>query len=122
MKASTSFSPLRPAGIASLVRPKWAAAALAAVALAFAAQSAQAGYVFRDIINHHDVTFNQELGINNSGIIAGYFGSGAAGHPNKGYVVVPPYHGRNFTRENFPGSVQTQVTGINDQILGTPPR
>lgn len=61
-----------------------------------------------------DLTFNQLLGINNEGIIAGYFGSGAAGHPNKGYALVPPFAQRDFINENFPGSVQTQVTGLND--------
>ena len=74
----------------------------------------RAAYVFQDIINNSDVTFNQELGINSAGTIAGYFGSGAAGHPNKGCSVVPPYGQANFTNENFPGSVQTQVTGLND--------
>ena len=61
-----------------------------------------------------DVTFNQLLGINNQGIIAGYFGSGAAGHPNKGYALAPPFAQRDFLNENFPGSTQTQVTGLND--------
>jgi hypothetical protein len=61
-----------------------------------------------------DVTFNQLLGINNQGIIAGYFGSGAAGHPNKGYALVPPFAQHSFLNENFPGSAQTQVTGLND--------
>jgi probable HAF family extracellular repeat protein len=61
-----------------------------------------------------DLTFNQLLGINNEGIIAGYFGSGAAGHPNKGYALVAPFAQRDFLSENFPGSVQTQVTGLND--------
>ncbi len=62
-----------------------------------------------------DLTFNQLLGINNEGVIAGYFGSGAAGHPNKGYALLPPFAQRDFANENFPGSVQTQVTGLNDQ-------
>ena len=61
-----------------------------------------------------DQTFNQLLGINNEGVIAGYFGSGAAGHPNKGYALVPPFAQRNFRNENFPGAAQTQVTGLND--------
>jgi hypothetical protein len=100
------------AGVASALRPRLALGALTAVALAWGAQPAQAGYVFQDIINPGDVTFNQELGINNSGEIAGYFGSGAAGHPNQGYTTTPPY--TSFTNENFPGSVQTQVTGINN--------
>lgn len=64
--------------------------------------------------DRRDLTFNQLLGINNEGVIAGYFGSGAAGHPNKGYVLRAPFAQRNFGNENFPGSVQTQVTGLND--------
>ena len=90
------------------------------LALAGAANAAQAGpaaqtsYRFETLDNHHDVTFNQLLGINNEGLIAGYFGSGAAGHPNKGYLLHPPYGQRNYTNENFPHSVQTQVTGLND--------
>lgn len=64
--------------------------------------------------NNRDLTFNQLLGINNEGVIAGYFGSGAAGHPNKGYVLLPPFSQRNYFNENFPRSVQTQVTGLND--------
>jgi hypothetical protein len=45
------------------------------------------------IINNTDPTFNQELGINSAGMIAGYFGAGngLAGHPNQGYTVVTPY-------------------------------
>jgi len=62
-----------------------------------------------------DETFNQLLGINNEGIIAGYFGSGAAGHPNRGYTLVPPFAQHSFLNENFPHSAQTQVTGLNDQ-------
>ncbi len=88
--------------------------ALTAIALAGGVQTAHAAYSFQDIINNADPTFNQELGINNAGEIAGYFGSGAAGHPNQGYTVVAPYGQANFTSENFPGSVQTQVTGLND--------
>ena len=85
---------------------------VAAATAAWGSAPAQAGYVFRDIVNRGDPTFNQELGINNSGEIAGYFGSGmAVGHPNKGYTTTPPY--TSFTSENFPGSAQTQVTGLN---------
>jgi hypothetical protein len=63
----------------------------------------------------NDVTFNQLLGINNEGTIAGYFGSGAQGHPNKGYTFTPDYDKDDFHNENFLGSVQTQVTGINNE-------
>jgi hypothetical protein len=65
---------------------------------------------------NNDPTFNQELGINDAGVIGGYFGSGAAGHPNKGYTVVQPFKTQSdFTNENFPGSIQTQVTGIHNR-------
>ena len=92
------------------------------LALAGATSSSSAGissslagnYQVVTLNDARDLTFNQLLGINNEGIIAGYFGSGAAGHPNKGYALVPPFAQRNFLNENFPGSVQTQVTGLND--------
>ena len=71
-------------------------------------------YVFATYNNNSDPTFNQLLGINDSDEIAGYFGSGAKGHPNKGYTVVPPYGQTSYTAENFPGSAQTQVTGLNN--------
>jgi hypothetical protein len=72
------------------------------------------GYQIVTLNNRRDLTFNQLLGINNEGAIAGYFGSGAAGHPNQGYVLLPPFAQRDFGNENFPRSVQTQVTGLND--------
>jgi hypothetical protein len=71
-------------------------------------------YSFTTLDNPADLTFNQLLGFNNHGIIAGYFGSGAAGHPNKGYVLVRTRGGFRIMNENFPGSTQTQVTGLND--------
>jgi hypothetical protein len=88
--------------------------ALAVPAGASTTSAASHGYSFKTIINKRDVTFNQLLGINEAGLIAGYFGSGAAGHPNKGYTVKPPYNQGDFRNENFPHSVQTQVTGLND--------
>lgn len=94
-----------------------AVAVLAAAAMMLprsAAAGPTGGYTFQTIDNSADPTFNQLLGINNSGTIAGYFGSGAAGHPNKGYTVTPPYGATSFVSENFPGSVQTQVTGLNN--------
>ncbi len=72
-------------------------------------------YQFRTLDNKNDLTFNQLLGINKYGVIAGYFDSGAQGHPNKGYLLYPPYRQRNYVNENFPGSVQTQVTGLNNK-------
>jgi len=95
------------------------ALALAGTALAAGVANAapathQTSYRFVTLDNQRDVTFNQLLGINNHGEIAGYFGSGAADHPNKGYRLYPPYGQRNYVNENFPHSVQTQVTGLND--------
>jgi hypothetical protein len=85
---------------------------LAGLALVCGVQPAFADLTYQNIINPGDPTFNQELGINNSGLISGYFGSGNAGFPNKGYTTAPPY--TSFTPENFTGSVQTQVTGLNN--------
>src|ERR1022692_3840746 len=68
-------------------------------------------YEFRTIDNPGDPNFNQLLGINNAGVIAGYFGDGSV-VPNNGYTVAPPY--TSFAAENFPGSAQTQVVGINN--------
>jgi hypothetical protein len=75
---------------------------------------AAGGYQFVEIGSHRDRTFNQLLGINNNGRIAGYYGSGAKGHPNKGYLVSAPYAQGDIKGENFPHSVQTQVTGLNN--------
>ena len=65
-----------------------AAGLIAATALAGLAGAAQAApsYTFLTLNNAADPTFNQLLGISN----AGYFGSGAAGHPDQGYTLVPP--------------------------------
>ncbi len=68
-------------------------------------------FTFQTIIFPGD-TFTQLLGINDFEVIAGYHGSGAAGHPNKGFVFTFP---NTFTPENFPNSAQTQVIGINNR-------
>jgi hypothetical protein len=90
-------------------------AALAAPAHAMAAPDVSAHYSFTTLGDPKDPTFNQLLGINDFGEIAGYFGSGspATTHPNKGFTVAP-YSGNLFTNENFTDSQQTQVTAIND--------
>ncbi len=80
--------------------------------------TARAGsFTFQTLNNANDPTFNQLLSINNEGTIAGYFGIGSTAHPNKGYTLAPPYGQGNYTNENFPGSFQTQVTGINNAGL-----
>ena len=106
---------LRRAGAAAAA--SGAIAVTAALALAGPAGAStlhSGGYQFRTVDNARDLTFNQLLGVNNEGVIAGYFGSGAQHHPNKGYVLLPFGHG-NYLNENFPHSVQTQVTGLNDR-------
>ncbi|MHB1571357.1 MAG: hypothetical protein ACYC0H_19440 [Solirubrobacteraceae bacterium] len=96
-----------------------AAGAVASTGVAGAATGstppdASGNFAFHTINNMHDPTFNQLLGITNSGVIAGYFGSGMNGHPNRGYVVAPGYSQGQFHNENFPGAAQTQVIGINN--------
>jgi probable HAF family extracellular repeat protein len=77
--------------------------------------SQAASYQLLTLNDARDLTFNQLLGINNAGQIAGYFGSGNAGHPNKGYVLRPLYAQGDFGGENYPGARQTQITGLNDK-------
>mgnify|MGYP001032313757 FL=1 len=110
---------------AALATTATTGAALAAVLLAgpalasptgpAAATSPTGAYTFRTLNDQHDPTFNQLLGINRSGVIAGYFGSGAAGHLNQGYTMVQRHGQPVFRSETFPGSVQTQVTALNDR-------
>jgi hypothetical protein len=107
---------LRIGGAAAAVTAIAAAAALAVGGAASASPqvSGSSHYTFTTLDNASDLTFNQLLGINDAGVIAGYFGSGAMGHPNKGYLLRLPYGQSDYTNENFPGSAQTQVTGLND--------
>jgi hypothetical protein len=90
--------------------------AAAACGLFVTAASAQT-FSFSTLDNVKDPTFNQLLGINDSGVIVGYFGSGQVGHPNIGYEIAPPY--TSFMSNNQPGSVQTQATGINNAGITT---
>ncbi len=94
--------------------PVLGAGAVASPALA-TPQGAGTNYRFETLDNQADATFNQLLGINQHGVIAGYFGSGAQGHPNKGYLLVAPYGQGQYKNENWPVSAQTQVTGLNDR-------
>jgi hypothetical protein len=110
-------------------RPRVTAVALAAGAVVLAASTlaapwagtAQAAparptvYQFATLDNSHGPTFNELLGINNEGVIAGYFGSGTQFNANMGYLLGPPYGQRDYRNENFPKSVQTQATGLNDK-------
>jgi hypothetical protein len=55
--------------------------------------------------------FNQLLGINDAGVIAGYFGDGMIVN-NHGFT----WSNGNFTNENVPGTDQTQVVAINNTL------
>src|SRR5581483_8971936 len=74
-------------------------------------------YSFQTIDNTGDPNFNQLLGINNAGTIAGYFGDGMGMVPNNGYTWTKA---GGFTAENFPGSAQTQVVAINNVGVSPP--
>jgi hypothetical protein len=91
-----------------------AGALTAPVASAAQIPDGSANYAFQTFNNSADPTFNQLLGINANGLIAGYYGSGMKGHPNKGYLLSNDGAGP-FKSENFPHSQQTQVTGLNDR-------
>ncbi len=97
-----------------------ATGALASVGIAGAATSvtppnASGNFAFQTINDSHDPTFNQLLGINDFGVIAGYYGSGDKGHPNRGYVIAKGYAQSQFHNENYPHAAQTQVIGINSR-------
>ena len=63
-------------------------------------------------------TFTNLMGINNFGLIAGFYGSGAEGDPNQGFLLTPDHS--TFIPEDFPELAQnpivaqTQMTGLND--------
>ncbi len=105
---------LRALAAAALAAGAVAAPAVADTSPASAPANASTGYTFNQLVNQGDPTFNQLLGINDSNLIAGYFGSGQTVngtlHPNKGYTLSRGH----FHGENFPHSVQTQVTGLNN--------
>jgi hypothetical protein len=98
-------SPARPASAspkAPSPRPSSTAAPVAA------------DYSFGTFNNPGDASFNELLSINNRGHIGGYFGSGAVGHPNTGYILRPPYGRAKYQRIMFPGSAQTRLTSLNN--------
>ncbi len=103
------FGAVTAGGLVAAAAPAAHAQSLAGAPSASAATT----YRFETLDNKADPTFNQLLGINSQDVIAGYFGSGQSGHPNKGYVLSGPYGQANYVSENFPGSAQTQVTGLN---------
>jgi hypothetical protein len=64
-------------------------AALALAGPAGASTMHPSGYQFRTVDNAQDLTFNQLLGVNNEGVIAGYFGSARRATPTRGTCCGP---------------------------------
>ncbi len=60
---------------------------------------------FTTLDDQADPTFNQLLGINDEGKIAGYFGSGTPPtvHPNKGYTLNFPYSQGKLPKRELSG-------------------
>jgi hypothetical protein len=87
-----------------------------ATAIRQAGQATATGtpYCFTTLNNPADPAFTELLGINKAGVIAGYAGAGTKSHPSQGHLLNPPYGQTDYVRQNFPGSAQTQVTGINN--------
>lgn len=95
--------------------PLPATSSLARAAAPAAKPQTGSGFTFVTLDDQADPTFNQLLGINDRQVIAGYFGIGNHRHPNKGYTIAVPFGQGNYTNENYPGSVQTQVTAIDNK-------
>jgi PEP-CTERM motif len=93
-------------------RLKLSLGALSAVALAWGAPPAHAGYTVQNIIDPLNPAFTQALGINGASTIVGYGNATAF----NGFMLTLP---NSFTRENFPNpspppvTLPTQVTGID---------
>ena len=77
------------ASAAPVVRPL---AAAQIHALGPKSTPALSALAYTTIDDGSDPTFNRLLGIDDDGVISGYFGRGSAGHPNTGYTVAPPYN------------------------------
>lgn len=72
-------------------------------------------FVFRAIAIRQDRTFNEALGVNDRGVIVGFFGRGREfKKPNVGFLVSPPYMQDQFRTIKVPGSLETQVVGVNN--------
>ena len=80
------------------------------LALAGAANAAQAGpaaqtsYRFETLDNAHDVTFNQLLGINNKGLIAGVLRLRRPGPPEQGLPAPPALRAAQLRQRELPAT------------------
>jgi hypothetical protein len=102
------------AGVLGLVALAAAASASARSLAPSALSNASSLYTFQSVVNPADPTFDQLLGINNAGLVVGYYGSGASPkHPNKGFALSAGGMSPSFTNENVPGAAQTQVVAVS---------
>ena len=94
--------------------------ALQPTALAGVHRRERGSYRFTTLDNPADPHFNVLWGINDAGVIGGYYGSGGAQDPFNGYILKPPYTSSDYTIENYPGAAQSQVIAIDKsgQTLG----
>ena len=91
-------------------------AAIGALPAVTVAESSATGPSLK-LDNPGDPNFNQLLGINDAGIIVGYFGDGTV-IANNGYVLVPRNHYSVENYTNLPSgdfASQTQAIGVNSR-------
>lgn len=70
-------------------------------------------YSFKTLNDNRDVTLNQLLGVNNSGGIAGYLDPARPGIQQRLRAAAALWPAQLFGTD-FPGSAQTQVTGLDN--------
>ena len=102
----------------AIVRPSSAAVSTSHLAPGGPSAKPDRGYTFRTLDDPANTAYNVLTGINNAGVISGYYGAGLASNPSQGYTLAPPYGASNYVPEAFPTSSQTQVLAINN--LGNP--
>jgi hypothetical protein len=118
----------RRAPAAAPARPAAPSRATAASASPARATPATAAYSLRTLDDTGDGAFNQLLGINDNGHIAGHFGSGAAGHPSRGsaaagqagdtvafYLMGGRYVSVGSPARAAPSPPASQLLGVNNR-------
>ena len=71
---------------------------------------------FQTVDSVKDPTFNQLTAIDERGTLGGYYGSGAAGHPNTVFALSVRQPGVLYYLDVPPGIAQRQITGISTTI------
>ena len=70
-------------------------------------------FTYQTINDPNDPT-TEILGINNLGKIVGYYGDGTASNPEIGFDAVSPYAAKNFHKQTYPQSINTEITAVNN--------